>query len=293
MGLRENRLCFSSDGSYLLQSGYKSVRLWQAERLLAECPGRLMGMARDGQTFLTYDGPRATFAAWRSAAGTALELAQVDPAQYAANQRYYITRKGLTLTFHDALGREAAQDFTFPGSDYASCDNWALSPDGHLLAIAFFAEAGGHDAAFGQCFARHKAGHFERIFEFEVDRFVSTPVVAFCEPYALLAVSTPNSLSLFLTNGKLIREFDYELSGGKFIAIHPTKKEIGLLQYAHHTWRLFAGSRREDVQEAQSILDAAFHPDGKRVALLLNDQSIRFYDIETLALLAELRGPET
>lgn len=293
MGLKENRLCFSSDGSYLLQSGYQSVRLWQAEHLLAECPGRLMGIARDGQTFLTYDGRRATFAAWRSATGAALALTQVDPAQYAANQRYTITGKRLTLTFHDALGREAAQEFTFPGSDYASCENWALAPDGHLLAIAFFAEAGGHDAAFGQCFARRGAGHFEGVFEFEVNRFVSTPFVAFCEPHALLAVSTPDSLSLFLTNGQLIREFEHETSGGDFIVIHPTKKEIGLLQYTHNTWRLYDGSRSQDVREAQSILDAAFHPDGQRVALLLNDQSIRLYHLETLALMAELRGPAT
>lgn len=289
MGQTTDTLRFSGDGSILFHGGYNSVRVWHNYQFVAECPGRLVGIAREGQNFLTYDKVSKSFSAWQSDTGTQIAVSTLNPADYAANQRYLIEANRLTLTFHDALRLESSRTQIMSQSEYGVCDNWALSPDGRLLAIAFIMDVGGHDAAWGECFERNKEGTYKKKFEFDVNRFVYTPLVAFCDPYPLLAVSTPSAISLILTNGKPIRRFQ---GGGKFVLISPIKEDVVLLGHGWKTWRLYKGEQKQDVEEAQEILAGTFHPQGDQIAILLKDHSIRIYDVATLTLVDEMRGTE-
>lgn len=109
MGQTTDTLRFSGDGSILFHGGYNSVRVWHNYQFVAECPGRLVGIAREGQNFLTYDKVSKSFSAWQSDTGTQIAVSTLKPADYAANQRYLIEANRLTLTFHDALRLKSSQ----------------------------------------------------------------------------------------------------------------------------------------------------------------------------------------
>ncbi|HRE48501.1 MAG TPA: hypothetical protein PLD47_12320 [Aggregatilineales bacterium] len=284
-----NTLYSSGDGSLLFHGGYTSVRVWHNQQFVAECPGRLVGIARDGQTFLTYDKESKSFSAWQSDTGTQIAVSTLTPAGYAANQRYLIEANGLTLTFRDALGLELPKMHTMLQLEFGACDNWSLSPDGHLLAIAFIMDVGGQDTAWGMCFERGEDGQFQKKFDFPVNRFIYIPIVMFCEPYPLLAVSTPAATSLILTNGKPIRQFQCT---GEFIAVSPVQQRHVLVHCGWKTWHFYEDEQKREIEESQKILAGAFHPGGNRIAILLKDHSIRIYDIETLAVVDELQAPE-
>lgn len=292
MGQTINILRFSGGGSLLFHGGYKSVRVWHNQQFVAECPGSLVGIARDGQTFLTYDKESKSFSAWQSNRGTQLAVSTLNPANYAANQRYLIEANRLTLTFHDALGLELPRTQIMSQSEYGVCDNWSLSPDGHLLAVAFVMDVGGHDAAWGECFERDEEGQFRKKYEFEVSRFVE-PFFSFCEPHPLLAmVVSPGSSKLVLpATGKPIRRLAY----GQWLAVNPINSDViavGQVGKGYVTWRLYNTQTQRDIQETQIVLAGVFHPQGDRITVLLKDHSIRIYDIEALALVNELQTPE-
>lgn len=282
-----NRLRFSGDGSFLFQGDWESVRSWHNHQFVQECPGRLVGVARDDQTFLTYDKTNKSFSAWQSATGTQIKLSALSPDDYAANQRCLIEGNGLTLTFHDALGLEPPRTQTMSQEEYSTCDNWSLSSGGDLLVVAFYLDVEGHDSAWGECFERDETGTYKKKFGFGVDRFAFTPVVTFCEPHPLLAVSTYNAISLLLTNDGT-RTHEFKGSGG-FAAVSPVKRDVILLGSRLHTWQLYKGEQKQSIQEEQEILAGVFHPTGDHFAILLKDQTIRIYDVATLALADELR----
>lgn len=292
MGETTDTLRFSGDGSILFHGGYKSVRIWNDYRFVQECPGRLVGIARDGQTFLIYDKESKSFSAWQSDTGTQLAVLTLNPADYAANQRYLIEANRLTLTFHDGLGIETPRQITFGDSRIGACDEWALSPDGNLLVVAFVLDDGeGHDAAWGECFERDEEGQFRKKYKFEVSRFVE-PFLSFCEPHSLLArvVSPASSDLVSPAAGAVVRRVAY----GQWLTVNPINPDVitvGQVGKGYVTWRLYNTQTQHDIQETQIVLAGAFHPQGDRIAVLLKDHRIRIYDIETLALVDELQAP--
>lgn len=224
MGQINNTLRFGGDGSTLFHGEYKSVRIWHNYQFVQECPGRLAGIARDGQTFLTYDKESKSFSAWQSMTGTQIARSTLNAEDYAANQRYLIETNGLTLTFHDALGLEPPRTHMMGvQSAYCACDNWALSPDGQLLAVAFVMDSGEHDAAWGECFEQNAAGQFQKKYKFEVSRFVE-PFLSFCDSHPLLAmVVSPGSSKLVLpATGKTIRRLAY----GQWLTVNPINPDV-------------------------------------------------------------------
>lgn len=289
--MSDHKLHFSKDGRFLFHGSYASVRVWHDRMLVKELPGKLVGTSLDGKILIIYHQQFDRFSAWQSATGTPLPTRALHADQFAPNQRYYIKQKRLTLTFLDGLGQDPPQEYTFEDLTNTNCDNWSLSPDGKLLAVAFFFDIGGHDGAFGRCYEIDKRGQMQIAFKFEVDRFISTPVVDFCELYSALAVSTPDAISLFLSNGHKVDAFSYGTGGGKFIAVSP-QRAMSVMHQTHSTWRLYRGSDRREVKEPRPILACAFRPDGQQIAFLLEDQSIRIYESETVALLAELSVPK-
>lgn len=291
MGQTTDTLRFGGDGSLLFHGGYKSVRIWHNQHFIAECPGRLVGISRDGQTFLTYDKESKSFSTWQSMTGTQITRSPLHAEDYAANQRYLIDANRLTLTFHDALGLEPPRTHMMGRSAYGACDNWALSPDGRLLAVAFVMDVAGHDAAWGECFERDEAGQFQKKYEFDVSRFVE-PFLSFCDSHPLLAmVVSPGSSKLVLpATGAVVRQ----VAGGRWLAFSPTNSDIiavGQVGKGYVTWRLYNTQTQHDIQEAQIVPAGAFHPSGNQIAILLKDHSIRIYDVATLALVDELQAP--
>jgi hypothetical protein len=88
-----NRIVFSSDGSTLFHSARSGmVVLWNiaAAQVVARCQGYLIGIARDGHTFLTMSGAE-TFA-WDMQTGSSVALNVVVPDQYARYQRTIICK---------------------------------------------------------------------------------------------------------------------------------------------------------------------------------------------------------
>jgi hypothetical protein len=173
-------------------------------------------------------------------------------------------------------------------SEYGACDNWELSADGRLLAVAFVMDVAGHDAAWGECFERNEAGQFQKKYKFEVSRFAE-PFLSFCDSHPLLAmVVSPGSSKLVLpATGKTIRQLAY----GQWLTVNPTSPDVIALGHHYMDWRLYDDQTQRDVQETQKVLAGAFHPGGNQIVILLKDHSIRIYDVATLALVDELQAP--
>jgi len=279
-------LHFSPDGKYIVHASTQSIRVWCERRYVGECPGSLVGMARDGQTLITRHLKAKTFHAWHVGTLTEVDISTLDPTQYSPNQRYYIEGNRLVLTFYDALGIEAPRTLDLGPGENSACDRWALSPDGTLLAVAFTFDAGGHDAAWGTCFDAQG----NKRFSFDISRFVFIPVVYFAEQFPLLAVSSDvYTISLLLTSGKPVRRFKYQPQGGTFIAVSPYNQNLIALHVDKTVWRLYQGDRQREVTEQQAVLAVAFHPNGEHIASLTVDGAIHMYALETLQMLFELQ----
>lgn len=283
--------CYSANGEYLFDGQYKAVRIWHHDRFVGECPGEFVGAARDGKTFLTYNPDEGkSCRAWQSHTGINLPISAVQPEHYAPNQRYFLERTVRPIVLRDALGREAPIQLDLDDRDYMMVDNWALSPDGNYLAVAFFFDVGGHDGAFGRVYARLNGSPFLPAFQFDVDRFISTPLVTSCDPHTLFAVSAETGrLSLITATGQYAASrIRYVGGGGRFLIVSPKTPRTWVVHYNSRTWRLVHENKNVDVAEDQPILAAAFHPSGEKIAILLENLRVAIYSMPSLQRLGTL-----
>lgn len=277
---RQHRLSFSADGRYLFHIRPTAVRIWCEQQFVREHPGRFIGHAQDGRTFLTENWETKAISAWDSDSGAPIERSTIAPESFAVNQRTLIHHERLTLILHDALVDAPPRRLAFSDEhEHAGCDTWDLSADGTLLAVAFWIDVGGHDAAWGVCYALEGGDRLRKVFDFEVNRFANT-YVQFCDPHPLLVISdTQGALSVINTHtGHRVKRFRFDIPrGGAFLCFSPTDSGIAAFHYTRDRWRLYHGSATRDIDEP--ALAAAFHPSGRQVVTALETNALHVHSV--------------
>ncbi|MGQ9909228.1 MAG: hypothetical protein ACUVS2_10385 [Candidatus Flexifilum sp.] len=276
---RQHALSFSDDGRYLFHIRPTAVRIWREQQFVRQHPGRFVGHARDGRTFLTENWETKVISAWDSDSGAPIDRSAIAPDSYSVKQRTLIRQERLTLILHDALVDAPPRRITLDAHEHACIDTWDLSADGSLLAIAFWFDMHGHDAAWGNCYRLTGGDRIEHVFEFEVARFADT-YIQFCDPHRLLVISdSPSQRSVLNTStGHRVKRFQYELGkGGDFLCFSPVDANVAALHYNRDRWRLYNGSHARDIDEP--ALAAAFHPSGRQVVTAMETNALHVHTV--------------
>jgi WD40 repeat protein len=286
------KLRFSPDGTKLFHSTQNEVRVWgiREHAMLCQCPGLLVGISRDSQTFLTQSGQNG-FQAWSSSTGTQLNLAGINPNSYEQYQRSVLLpdNKTLILEIRDILNEPASIRLNIneiKGHTLLEIfENWAMAPDGENIAVTLYGSEAGHDWTTGLCLGLDG----KKRFGFGVNRFTGTPLLYFAEYHPLLAVETHHSLiEIFhLKTHKPIHRVSYQYNReSAFIRIGPQSDLLTIaIPDTASSFRVLPHLVGEGIiSEPEPIIDVMFHPDGKQIASLLKNKKIRIYNLETLKL---------
>jgi WD40 repeat protein len=186
------KLAFTPDGATLLHSTQsKNVAVWAIPdyRLRYTCPGSLIGVSRNGQTFLTKSKDACD--AWETATGKRCALDELNPKDYDLHQRTVTSADELKmiLQVQDLLVPALSTTIyvNYPKDCHPRLDAWAVAPNNQDIVVTYCGDVGGHDWAHGQCIdiARSK-----KRFELEVDRFQGEPVINFSAEHNLLVMSS-------------------------------------------------------------------------------------------------------
>lgn len=175
------RLAITPDGAFLFHSKNtgKETAIWDVKRhrLVHKLPGELIGLAKNGGTFLTrcvdkaywrvdaaaiwnepirreletHREPLCTFHAWDTLGGRELNRSRVPPETYALHQRVSISanRYKTALKISDLLGAGGSQIMALRLTD-AGLETWAMAPDDMQIAVNYYV-ACGFEADFGVC----------------------------------------------------------------------------------------------------------------------------------------------
>lgn len=306
-----NRIVFSADGSTLFHSARSGmVVLWNiaAAQVVARCQGYLIGIARDGHTFLTMSGAE-TFA-WDMQTGSSVALNVVDPDQYARYQRTIIrpaSRGQLTVELIDGFDREPSRslriNYTTPTRQaYFECIEF-LPTNHHLLAVIYGEEAG-HSWARGVC-VDSTSGHVT--YSFPVNSFLTSPPFNVSIQHGVFAMSSRQRCFAVYDyrSGRALREVWLPTIGGGAIAIHPSSP--WLVAVNQHTARfrdqilflnieqltpngatMMVGKIEREIAESGEVAEMVFHPPGDHLASLLTSEEIHLWNVETGMLVGSL-----
>ncbi len=300
------KLAFTPDGATLLHSTRnKSVAVWAipSYQLRYICPGSLIGVSRNGQTFLTKS--KDTFDAWETATGKQCALDELDPQDYDLHQRAVASADELerTLQVQDLLV-PALSKTVYVNYAKARLDAWAVAPNNQDIVVIWYGDVAGHDWARGQCIdiARNMTRY-----EFEVNRFQGEPAINFSAEHNLLVMSSDDgSCKVYdLLRGRAIRQVWAEGSAhfAHVAAVSPQNQWLLALS----TWErseesrsmLFSiqlqnteklirdgaivqhGKVERVIRETGPIDSLLFSPDGKYLASLVNEDAVHFWNAMT------------
>ncbi|GAB4171020.1 MAG: hypothetical protein Fur005_32710 [Roseiflexaceae bacterium] len=289
----------------ILMSSETNITIWECTRgeVRGMCAGRLLGVARDGQTLLTQELPYQ-FRAYRSTDGQAIGLPAVQ--QYDLDQRCAVygtaQRAGVRAALHvvDALG--GAEPIAIPLSLSRGewIDNWALAPGVPYLFYTVSGEAEGHDWANGQVIDLRSCERvqFGQHPFFAVSRFLSPMPLAFSAEHHLMISSHQNRFDIYqLPGGQHLKELLIGDGGGDVVAFHPQhawllainiepiqqrdreKRAVALID-TRQEQREQQEQRRLMLPLAERIVALAISPDGQYIAARLKQGMLVVWSAE-------------
>jgi WD40 repeat protein len=255
------KVVFSPNGERLHVSSRNEIQTWDVkdDKVLFRCPGQLFAVSGNSQTFIT-KSTNNTFQIWESKTGLELHLDNVNPDSYDLGNRIFISVDNEKKLMHikDVFNVRPTISLNFRGriEDEAIIDNWAISPDGRFVAIAFYFSIAGHDKAWGMCVDVKGDNQFG----FEVNRFTHSPMIDFARYHPLLAVEKKTeSISLYqLNTGKSIRDVVFKSGGGRFLRIGPKSNGKIVVHYTRDSLRIIPQSTHIServITESNAILD--------------------------------------
>jgi hypothetical protein len=299
-----NRIVFSSDGSMLLHTTHSStVALWNiaAAELVARCPGYLVGVARDGHTFLTSTGDQTL--AWDAHDGSSVPLNLINPDHYARSQCTIVRWASdgrLTLQLADCFGREPHRSlhiaYAAP-TRQAFFECCALLPANDRLLAVIYGEEAGHSWTRGVC-VDSTSGRV--IYSFPVSSTLTSPPFNVAAQHSVFAIS--RQLRCFVLydyrSGRALREVWLPAPGGDAIGVHPNSP--WLVAVSQHTAEyrdrvlflnieqltpsgavLQLGKVEREMVESGTIAELVFHPRGDELASLLTSEQIHLWHVGT------------
>jgi WD40 repeat protein len=264
--------------------------------------GELVGVARDGASFLTYSDER--FLAWDSASGRL--LSGLPPAEgYAIDQRVFIRREMMEMRLHllDALDPGSSRVYEVPSiRGYRSVKGTygvlsaTLSPGGERIVLVVAGEAGGHDWALGQVLDAATGKH---AYAFEVDRFFFDPRPAFSGAGTFVMPAPRREFRIYdVLSGEVVRHFLLG-SFNAVVAFNPCNPHAVAADYfrygdeghLHYIQLIDVGPPtpgkrrgRPMLREPAPVDALCFTPDGRRLASLLANRRVHVWDLESRQL---------
>lgn len=298
------KLAFAADGAILLHSKTSNtVAVWSVPHHQLESihPGILIGVSRDGQTFLTHH--QEGFSAWNISTGLEVALQNLNPASYELCQRCLVSGNmfEMTLRIQDALAPSPPRVYRVPYSPSYLTEastfgivSWAIAPGDRCILVTVFGEGGGHEWAVGQCI--DIATGMQR-YEFDVDHFLFKPSFNFSAEHGLFVMrSDSRSLKIYnISTGKVIRRFCAD-SFDCHAAVSPKNKWLVALDvYAYSKEsrsRSFyinlidvqergRSNTKLAINESQPVEDLLFSPNGQYLASVLSDDTVHLWNATT------------
>ena len=315
--VRFKKLTFTPTGTVLLHSSSKMVTVWNtvSSRLRYTCPGSLVGISHDGETFLTRH-TADSFSVWEINTGTELALEHVVPETFQLYQRIIALadQQQLSLQIRDVFDAHSFPMIQIPrtpseASSEASIENWRMAPNDQYIATVIGGSAGGFDWSRGYCIDLDSG---RPVFEFEANPYLRPAPIYFSAEHWFLISGGAGYFWLYefrkdFPCRKITLSSDNHYipqSGGSIVSVSPKNKWLVAVNSTDPARNLLSGIQLADVsqsfaevkrtiRESVPIVDIQFHPDGEHIASLLNNGEIHIWDTITGDLAAVfLRGNE-
>ncbi|MGQ9909873.1 MAG: hypothetical protein ACUVS2_13665 [Candidatus Flexifilum sp.] len=276
-------LRFTPDGAILIGAGRDEIQVWHVRerRLLHRQEGHLIGIDRDGHTFLM-ETPERDVQARAVYSGTPLALDSVAADDYPPGQRCRVRRLQRAVEIVDVITGRAIRSIALSElidtlSVNAQFSAAVLSPDGLYLAVAVSDSTWG-EVARGYCLRLDGKASFA----FNVSGLAARPVLRMAAGL-LLVETAPAARTVFdRATGAPVQRFTLAdpRSGGQFFAVNEAERPPVIAFQAERSRIMLARSAvtLHSIVDAQAILDAAFLPDNRHLALLLESRTVVFYD---------------
>jgi WD40 repeat protein len=298
------KLAFAADGAILLHSKTSNtVAVWSVphRRLESIHPGILIGVSRDGRSFLTHH--QEGFSAWTIPTGLPLALRNLNPGSFKLNQRCLVSGDmfGMTLRIQDALDPSPPRVYRVPHSPSYLTEagtygiiSWAIAPSDRCILVTVSGEGGGHEWALGQCI--DIATGTQR-YEFDVNHFLFKPSFNFSGEHGLFVMgSDSRNLKMYNTStGRIIRKFRADSYVG-LAAVSPKDKWLVALEvyvYSKESQTRSFNIHLIDVQERgrpnailvinepRPVEDLLFLLDRRYLASVLSDDTVHLRNVAT------------
>jgi len=295
-----------------------AVVVWDLDTLTLRftCSGILIGVSKDGSTFLTHHLPHANkperneIKGWDVKTGQEIPLDDIDPDSYTFQQRtvvYLDKTAGNCPRMADVLAGQISNPIQFiTAKDVPeSVDSAAVSPNGRFLLATILGEKGGHDWMRGSGTTLLTGGRRislgNKRVAFKTNRFVTDALFEFSAKHNLLGMSDGNSsLAIYdLTQWEhlyslYIPDFRYRVA---FCPQDPFLMAVSTEKYSPERKKSFqikiveaelpAANERQGTVNTLSILEEPnsvqrllFHPDGVHLASLLGGK-VHWWNVET------------
>lgn len=284
-------IAFSPDGQTLFGNTGKEVAIWNLQQTKTPyvLPGSFFAAANDSRTFLTRSANG--FRAWKTDSCDELPLDAIDPQQYGRYKRSWLQQDVAQKTFiiHDALNVHVPLRVAFAHIEDVVAAR--LSPDGACLAIGLHLSDQGWEHTKGVCLGLDGATRFE--FSYQYPLYSQHGWLYLAEDHPFLAsVENPAEIGVYdWIRQRLVKTVAYESGGGNFLRIGPQRElTIAVHRDLTSVQILPPPVRNGVITEKAAVLDAAFHPDGQRLACVVTGGSIQIYQLKTLKLERTIRA---
>ncbi|HRE48500.1 MAG TPA: hypothetical protein PLD47_12315 [Aggregatilineales bacterium] len=278
---------FTPDGSTLIYANAHQIQFWrlQDRYLLHQHDGKLIGMAKDGRSFLL------------ESTGNRFQLFDLFKESYRSNdsilshdylpgQRCSLRLKRRSIEVFDVLQSEVVVTVqlselvdTSSGNPYFS--NACLSQDGGFVAVTVAGDSTWGEWARGYCLHLGGRPHFE----FSVNCAANQPVLQM-SGHILLVENTNQHRTLWdIYAGKAVQVFDLTNGriAGRFVAVNEAEfPSVVAIHTDRNRVELYQASLLLATLTTQhDICAAEFYPDNRHIALLLENKEVEFYDWRT------------
>lgn len=305
------KLAFTGDGAVLLHATKQQVFVWDVKntRLCGTVDGELLGIAEDGQTFITRLSdqnwvkrdiqarsgigrqsfladpiPVSRFALWHTMSCAQLQFASISPETYSLHQRFHVLadRYRHLVRLDDIFGVIPSRtlDLEPATHEHAILENWLITPDDQYLAVIYYVSGGGFDWNGGVCV---RLDNGQKVYSFDGGRDDFPPYLYFSPEHRWLMSPSSSTLSLYdLATGHRLSRLR---SGLSVICAHPiepfwvdvnaTRSKISLRNLAQPNTSVW------EIEPDSEALDVEFHPEGRSLAIALSSGSVELRDVKT------------
>lgn len=303
-------LLFSRDGSVLLHclAGQRKVIGWHVETLTQRfvCAGRLIGVSESGRLFVTETEP-GRFRFWQCDSGEEAGPGGLDASDFPFDVRFRVSlqrneHRSYDGQWIDITGMQPVVPFVIRPAGTTQVeviDNWTVVSASGRLALSWSWAEEGFDGSFGTYHER--TGERVGGVSLTVSRFHSVPPMYHYPEHDFLITGLQTGFCVYVAStgkplGRAQEEFSVTDGGGSLVVPHPQNRFWLAVNrrpvLSKHMDRqgfvlldISAGNHKPQEMrafaESKPVRGLAFHPSGQRIAAVLDDETVRLWDVES------------